>query len=145
MTYINLKQSAKELLPTGAIILFASLLRLLPHIPNVAPIAAMALFGGIYLHKKYALVVPLIALFLSDIFLGFYKGMPFVYGSFVLIGLCGMLLKRYKYKRLSLVFGSFFGSVLFFLITNFGVYAKRGLCCIGIVRHSLIVDPFKLN
>ena len=103
------------------VILMAVILRLLPHLPNVAPIAAMALFGGAYLNKKYALVIPLVALFLSDIFLGFYQGMIFVYGSFLLTGLIGLWLKNHK-SFLNIILASLTSSVLFFLITNFGVW-----------------------
>jgi Family of unknown function (DUF6580) len=104
------------------IIAFAAILRLVPHPPNVAPIAAMALFGGAYLNKKYALVVPLVALFLSDIFLGFYQGMLFVYGSFLLIGVIGLWLRTHKSFR-TVILASIGSSILFYLITNFGVWA----------------------
>ena|ERR1700722_8606644 len=103
------------------IITFAVVLRLLPHPANVAPIAAMALFGGAYLNKKYALIVPLVALFLSDIFLGFYSGMIFVYGSFFLTGLIGLWLKNHKSLQ-NVILASLTSSILFFLITNFGVW-----------------------
>lgn len=103
---------------------------LIPHLANFAPIAAMALFGGVYLKdKKMALVIPLAAMFVSDIFIGFYNPwiLASVYGSFVLIGLLGVWLK--KHKTLANVFGaSLFGSVIFFLLTNFAVWA---------VPHSL--------
>lgn len=103
------------------IIIFAVVMRLLPHPPNVAPIAAMALFGGVYLNKKYALVVPLIAMFISDIFLGFYPEIVFVYGSFLLIGLIGLWLRSHKTFR-NVLCASVISSILFFLITNFGVW-----------------------
>ncbi len=45
-------------------------LRLLPHPPNFAPIAAIALFGGVYLSRKIAFVLPIIALAISDLFIG---------------------------------------------------------------------------
>lgn len=103
------------------IIIFAVVMRLLPHPPNVAPIAAMALFGGVYLNKKYALIVPLIAMFISDIFLGFYNEIIFVYGSFLLIGLIGLWLRNHKTFR-NVIFASIGSSILFFIITNFGVW-----------------------
>lgn len=103
------------------IIIFAVVMRLLPHPPNVAPIAAMALFGGVYVNKKYALVVPLIAMFISDIFLGFYPEIIFVYGSFLLIGLIGLWLRNHKTFR-NVLFASIGSSILFFIITNFGVW-----------------------
>jgi len=103
------------------IIVIAVVLRLLPHLPNVAPIAAMALFGGVYLNKRYALIVPLVALFLSDIFLGFYPEMIFVYGSFLVTGLMGLWLRDHKSFR-NVLLTSIGSSVLFFLVTNFGVW-----------------------
>ena len=118
--YLNYMKLQKVISPL-LVIIFAVILRLVPHLPNVAPIAAMALFGGTYLNKKYALIVPLIALFLSDIFLGFYQGMLFVYGSFLLIGVIGLWLRNHKSFR-NVILASIGSSVLFFLITNFGVW-----------------------
>lgn len=115
--FANIQQIISPLV----IIAFAVVLRLLPHLPNVAPIAAMALFGGVYLNKKYALIVPVIALFVSDIFLGFYPDMAFVYGSFLLTGLIGLWLRQRKSFR-NIILASIGSSMLFFLITNFGVW-----------------------
>ena len=72
----------------AAAIRVLSHLDLIPNLPNFAPIAAMALFGGTYLNKKYALIVPLLAMFLADLFIGFYTPavMVSVYGSFFVIG-----------------------------------------------------------
>jgi len=105
-------------------IIAGAILRLVPHLPNFAPIAAMALFGGTYLNKKYALLIPLAALFLSDILLGFYNPwiMVSVYGSFALIGLLGKWLKNKKTWP-NILGVSIFSSILFFLITNFAVWA----------------------
>ncbi len=105
-------------------ILAAAVLRLVPHLPNFVPIAALALFGGAYLNKKFALIVPLLAMLASDIFLGFYNPwiMLSVYGSFVLIGLVGLWLKNHK-TIANVVGASLFGSIIFFLATNFAVWA----------------------
>ncbi len=102
-------------------ILAAALTRLLPHPVNVAPIAAMALAGGVYLDKRYSLVIPIVALLISDLFLGFYLILFFVYGSVVLIGLAGLWLRDHK-KPLPVFGATIFSSVLFFLVTNFGVW-----------------------
>lgn len=101
----------------------------IPHLPNFAPIAAMALFGGVYLSKKYALIIPLAAMIISDIFIGFYNPwiMSSVYGSFLLIGLIGLYLRNHKTVP-NVIGASLIGSVLFFLLTNFAVWA---------VPHSL--------
>src|SRR5712691_6539722 len=55
-----------------AIVLAAAFSRLVPHPPNVTPIAAMALFGGAYLaNRKFAYLLPLAATLLSDVVLGY--------------------------------------------------------------------------
>ena len=102
----------------------AIILRLIPHLPNFAPIAALALFGGTYLNKKYALLVPILAMLISDSIIGFASfWVTFsVYFSFLLIGLLGIWLR--KHKTLANVIGvTLLGSVLFYLITNFAVWA----------------------
>jgi len=105
-----------------SIIAFGAVIRLLPHPPNFTPIAATALFGGAYLNKKYAFIVPLVAMFASDIFLGFHATMPYVYGSFLLTGGIGLWLKNHKNAK-SIIGATLLSSILFFLITNFGVWA----------------------
>jgi hypothetical protein len=137
----------QEILPAVAIVLFAVLLRLLPHVPNIAPIAAMGIFGGMYLNKKYALVIPLVALFVSDIFLGFYKGMPFVYGSFLLTGLIGLWLQNHKSVG-KVIAGTVLSSLLFFVITNFGVWLQSGMYAhtwVDFVRCYTLALPFLRN
>lgn len=104
------------------IIVFGVLSRLIPHVPNIVPIGALMLFGGAYLPKKL-LWLPLLALFISDYFIGFYgTDMLYVYGSFALVGLIGLWLRLHK-KPLFVISGVLTSSVLFFLITNFGVWA----------------------
>lgn len=113
-------------------IFIAAASRLFPHIPNFTPLAAMALFGGAYLSdKRLAFIVPLLAMFISDIGLqilfgwGFHNTMIYVYVGFVLISLIGMLVKR-NVSMLSVAAGSTISSILFFVITNFGVWAASG-------------------
>ena len=65
-----------QLFTISAIIFALALFRLLPHWPNVSPVAAMALFGGAYyIDKRLAFIVPFLALFLSDLFLGLHDTM----------------------------------------------------------------------
>lgn len=115
------------------IVAAAAAMRLIPHPPNFTPIAAMALFAGAYFtSKRAAFAVPLAAMLLSDIALTLaiygsfaFTSMPFVYGSFALIVGLGLLVRRH---RSPLVIGgaALTGSVLFFLITNFGVWLIGG-------------------
>ena len=105
---------------TYAIIFIGALLRVLPHAANFAPIGAIALFGGAYLNKKIALIVPLIAMVLSDIFVGFdsWESRLTVYGAFILIGLVGMLIPKRK-NVVTVIGGSVVATAIFFLVTNF--------------------------
>lgn len=94
--------------------------RLLPHEANFAPIAAMALFGAVYLKPKHALLIPFAALFISDLFLGFdsLNSRLSVYGAFLFVGLIGLAVRRRK-NALTIVGGTLAGSIVFFLVTNF--------------------------
>lgn len=141
------KIDLKKLINPSIIIFFAVVLRLLPHLPNVAPIAAMALFGGVYLNKKYALIVLLVSLFISDLFLGFYASMPYVYGSFVLTGLIGIWLRTHKSVP-NVILASFSSSVLFFLITNFGFFLTNDIyprTFAGQIEAYVMALPFFRN
>lgn len=104
-------------------VLVATALRLIPHPPNFTPLTAMALFGGAcFTDKRVAFLVPLMALFLSDLVLGFYASMPVVYGSFALTVCLGFCLRRQR--NASRVIGaSIVGALMFFILTNFGAWA----------------------
>ncbi len=104
------------------VIIAGAAFRLIPHWPNFTPIAAMALFGGTYFNKKYlAFLIPMAALFISDMLLGFHSYMIAVYISFAIIVVFGMMLKN-RVKIGSLLLASVSSSVLFFVITNFAVW-----------------------
>ena len=114
-------QKNKILFVISAIILAAAS-RLIPHIPNFTPISAMALFGGACLtDKRLAYSVPLIAMFLSDLFLGFHNAMIYVYASFVITTFIGIKIRE-NITTISVISGSVISSVIFFLITNYGVW-----------------------
>ena len=105
----------------------AAAMRLLPHPPNFSPIAAMALFSGAYLPKRaLAFAAPFGALVLSDALLGgFYPGMNFVYLSFGLTVLIGWAIARRK-TPLRIGGAAVASSVLFFVLTNFGMWLFSG-------------------
>ena len=97
--------------------------RLIPHAPNFSPVAAIALFGGASLgDKRLAFLVPLAALFVSDLVLGFYPGIVSVYGAFAAIVAIGFWLRRHR-SAPAVVGASLAGSCLFFVVTNFAVWA----------------------
>ncbi|MBK7410783.1 MAG: hypothetical protein IPL49_15660 [Saprospirales bacterium] len=122
----------------AGLILFAAITRILPHPNNVTPVSSMALFGAAYFGRKYlAFLVPLLALWLSNLFLdnvvysAYYDGFtwfsqPAVFVSFLLIiGLGWLALK--KVSPLRLIGASLSASLLFFLVSNFGVWLQGGM------------------
>jgi hypothetical protein len=110
-----------NILTAVLLILFAAFSRLLPHPANFTPVAAIALFSGVYLNKKYFFIVPIAAMLLSDLIIGFHSEMVWVYGSFALIAVLGLWLK--SHKSIGYIFGTtLFSSIVFFIVTNFGVW-----------------------
>ncbi len=116
-----------RLLAILSAILVAAALRLVPHPPNFTPIGAMALFGGAYCGRRaLAFAAPLGALLLSDAIIGFHSGMPFVYASVALIVLIGWAV-RARMTPLRIGAAAVLSSVLFFAVTNFGVWLSSGM------------------
>ena len=104
-----------------ALIVLGIIARFIPHISNFTPVVAIALFSGFYLNKKYAIWIPLSLMIISDLFLGIHSVIIFTWGSIVLIAILGII--QQKRKSASVIAGSSLASaVLFFLITNFGVW-----------------------
>ena len=98
-------------------IIIAAVIRLIPHPPNFAPITAMALFSGLnFQNKKLAYAIPILAMIVSDLFLGFYSISIFVYLSFIAITYIGTTIKKINISNI------FLSSLLFFIITNLGVW-----------------------
>ena len=119
------------------LILIAAFSRIIPHYPNFTPLCAIALFGGKYFrNKNLAFLIPIIALWFSDVIINnfilsqyfegftfFYSGFYWQYGTFLLITLIGRkTLNNFSFLKLLGV--SVFSSLLFFIISNFGVWAS---------------------
>jgi hypothetical protein len=105
------------------IIAIAAAVRIAPHPWNFTPVGAMALFSGAVLKdRRLALFVPLAALFVGDVFIGFHKLMPVVYASFLVSVAIGFWLRdRRTITRTSAA--TLAGAIQFFLVTNFAVWA----------------------
>jgi hypothetical protein len=109
------------------IVVGAALARLVPHPWNLTPVAAMALFAGAHFEKRSAAyAVPLITLLISDVFLGFYETMVFVYASFALAVFIGTRI-HHRRDTLTVATAAILNSVLFFLITNTGHWLVSGM------------------
>ena len=106
------------------LVCIAAATRLMPHYPNFTAIGALALFGGANFTKKWeAFVVPFIAMFVTDIIIGFHPGMYAVYASFALIVAVGFFVRSRKTVS-TVALASVFASVSFFVITNFAYWAS---------------------
>jgi hypothetical protein len=137
----------KYLILGSILVLAAAMSRLLPHPPNFVPIAAIALSSAVYFDKRFVLVIPLAAMLLSDLFLGFHSGMVWVYGSFGLIALIGLWLKSNK-KPLPIVGAALASSVVFFVVTNFGVWLMGTMypkTAEGLIACYVAAIPFFQN
>ena len=110
-----------------ALIFAAALTRLVPHPYNFAPMTAVALFGGAHFSKKAAaFLVPLAAMLIGDVVLGFHITMPFVYASFAVTVALGFWVRQSRsVGRIAMATG--ISSALFFIVTNFGVWAFQSL------------------
>jgi len=110
-----------------SIIIGVALFRYLPHPPNVSPVAAMALFAGAtFRDRRAAFLVPFAAMFAGDLLIGLHDTMIFVYLAFGCTVLAGFALR--KHQGVSAIAAAAVGSsVLFFLLTNLGVWMMSAL------------------
>ena len=145
----NGKSLITKLAQPAGFIFIGAFARLIPHPANFAPISAMALFGGVYLNKKQALTLPILAMILSDFFIGF-DSIPMrlsVYGSFLMAVFIGFWVKNHKNPKY-IFFASLLSSVLFFIITNFSVWAFTGMYpknMAGLFETYVYAIPFFRN
>jgi hypothetical protein len=104
-------------------ILFAAIIRAVPHPWNLTPVGAMALFSGAVIRNRVmAFVFPLLAMLAGDLIVGFHILMPVVYTSFLISTALGFWLRE---RRSGVRLGGvvLLGAIQFFLITNVGVWA----------------------
>ena len=141
---INLK---KEIFPIGLILILA-LSRLMPHPDNFTPIIALAIMSSYFFRNiNFSYAIMLFSMLLADFFIGFYSHMLFVYLSLFLIVLIFFKIsKKINYKNLFIF--SFFGSVIFFIISNFGVWLVGNLYernINGLIECYFMAIPFFKN
>lgn len=130
------------------VILGLALTRILPHPPNFSPILAIALFSGAILKdRRLAFVIPLLAMLISDLIIGFHSLIWLVYLSFIAVVYMGTFLQTQR-KLVAITGMTISGSLLFFLITNLGVWAFDGLYPMtfaGLISCYTAALPFLQN
>ena len=137
------------------LLLLAVLSRFASHMWNFTVCGGVFLFAGAYFKdKKVSFTLMLSTMLISDFVIGFHNQMPIVYFSYALVVGLGLFVKE-SAPRMQVLGLSFFGTFLFFLITNFGVWyggtmypqTAAGLIeCYGMglpfYRNQLISDLF---
>ena len=105
------------------LILILSFSRLMPHPPNFTPIIAVAIMSSYFFKNIYlSFATLLVSMLLADAFIGFYSNMLFVYLSLLLIVfIFHKISEKMNFKNLFIC--GFIGSLIFFIISNFGVWA----------------------
>jgi hypothetical protein len=121
--------------------------RLLPHAPGVWPVAATALFAGrTFRIPALALIVPLVATALSNIALpgDDWRVTLVVYAAILVPVFAGMLARR-RPGALPVVAAMVSSSLIFFVATNFAVWAFTGMYPMniqGLVQCYIAALPF---
>jgi uncharacterized membrane protein len=130
------------------LIFISALSRLLPHPPDFTPLIAISIFAGATLFsKKESILIPIIAMFISDIFIGFHSLIPVVYGTMALISIISFytLKQRSILKITAVGLGS---GILFFLTTNLAVFLTSGMyekSVQGFIECFTLAIPFFRN
>lgn len=137
----------------AALLFAATASRLIPHAPNFTAVPAVALMGGMLLGRTWlALLVPLIAMLLSDLALGaavygvraFQWILPVYFSVACTVGI-GMFLNR---RPLSVVGGATAATATFFFLTNFFVWLGSSMYPVtlsGLLACYAAALPFALN
>lgn len=118
----------KKLLILLAVIVLGLLARFIPHPSNFAPIGAIALIAGRELNNRFwSMGLAICMMVVSDLFLGFASSTPFVYLGFLLVSVFSMRLFQGPASPAKYALAPLGSSLIFFIISNFGVWAFDGL------------------
>ena len=142
-----LKLSKQEIFPIGLILILA-ISRLIPHPPNFTPVIAVAIMSSCFFKNiNLSIIILTLSMLLSDLFIGLYYNIIFVYFSLILITIVFFKLsKKINYKTLFIF--SFFGSLIFYIISNFGVWMLGNLYeknINGLINCYVLAIPFFKN
>jgi hypothetical protein len=101
--------------------------RVVPHPWNFTPMIALGLYAGAKSQRLWiGAAATMLALILSDAYLGFSRDAFFVYPAFLIPVLLGRWVHRSEGVA-TIAAGALFSSLSFFLITNGGVWAIGSL------------------
>ena len=145
MNYIKFSKEETFSLALIFIMVFS---RLIPHPPNFTPIIAIGIMSGYYFKDlNHSILILLVTMLLSDLFIGFYLNMFFVYLSLIIITIFSFKLTRNINIKNLFIFG-FLGSFLFYVVSNFGVWFFGSLYTkniTGLIECYVMGIPFFKN
>ena len=127
-----------------ALVLFGVWWRLTSHMPNFAPIGAIALTSGMILGWKKSLVVVVATMAISDLVIGSYSSMQWTWLSLGLIGGLGYMIRKLPLAW-RIPVGAFGASGVFFVVSNFGTWISSGMYSLdlsGLVQCYIMALPF---
>lgn len=128
-------------------IIILAISRIIPHPPNFTPILAMAVTMPMLTSDRYiGLLIPLLAMFVSDIFIGLHNTMIWVYMSFIAVTLTSYVFIKPS-TFVNVLTMSLLSSLLFFIVTNFGVWTSGyySYTLSGLVTCYVMAIPFFTN
>jgi hypothetical protein len=129
------------------LVLIGAASRLLHLPPNIAAVTGVTIFAGYAIRNTWlALIVPLAAMALADVVLGWYPDVLFTYGGMA----AGVFIARGLLRPLTpirLVATTFLSSLVFFALSNFGVWSSGyyGYTFDGLVACFVAAIPFWQN
>ena len=122
--------------------------RFMPHPPNFTPVMSVALFGSaVFLNRYIGIALATAAMLLSDAIMGLHSTLPFVYGSMAIAGVMGFMLRENR-SPLRVLSVTLAGSVVFFLVTNLGVFLMQDMyprTASGLIACYAMAIPFFKN
>ena len=142
MTFKCENKIVKNLIIFLFIFILVSTARFIPHPPNFTIIIALTFYVALYFGHKSSIYL-LISFILTDAILGFHNLIYFTWSTILIISLLADKLSRTYYIRF---FGVIFSVLLFYIITNFGVYffADHGADK-SLIEVFLLGIPFLIN
>jgi len=123
-----------------SIFLALALSRFIPHPPNFTRLLALSFYIPPILGVKF-IPALLVSFFLTDLIIGFHAVTIFTWGSVFLIGLMSKFFLQNISSRL---LGALLGAIIFFVITNFGVWSlgSYGYNFEGLILCYTLAIPF---
>ena len=114
--------------------------RFIPHPPNFTSLIALSFYIPALLRLRY-LPILILSFIITDLFIGLHSTILFTWGS---VGLIGLMSKYFNKSMTFRIFGALIGAVIFFVLTNFGVWidGSHGYAINGFISCYILALPF---